>query len=409
MSTSAQDKLCEALARAVTDFGIRGISDPTRLRAALVDLLGADARVMRQEIDAVVAAGAADIPEALRAEGSPDVDALIARVTAHDVPPTLAALAVSAWAKALEPFMSATIEVPSVPAPTIVPLVAPTIVPDEAPAGASEMPGTVLPEGVEEPTGDQHRSRRALVVAVAAVVATMAIAGTAWAVSSGGDSKKVAVVNTTTTTRAKTPTTKKATKKKKTTTTTHSVVTTVAPTTVAPIPQPIPEPQPQPQPIIPTPLPEPTPVPAPQPQPVIPIPVPKPVPVPVPVPVPKPVPTPVPAPKPAPQPVPNGQTQPTAVDIYTSIYSCWTGAQWQSHYLGMTSQLPSGWTYVTTPTGQLTNYGHLAYGTGDYWYQPDSRYGGNYNDAFYYAYKNAQGVWSNWGVAHIAIHASGTC
>ena len=75
----------------------------------------------------------------------------------------------------------------------------------------------------------------------------------------------------------------------------------------------------------------------------------------------------------------------------------------------MTAQLPAGWTYVTTPSGQVTNYGTLGYANSDYWYQPDSRYGGNYNDAFYYSYKNAQGVWSTWGVTHIAISAVGNC
>jgi hypothetical protein len=118
---------------------------------------------------------------------------------------------------------------------------------------------------------------------------------------------------------------------------------------------------------------------------------------------------PVPKPVPSPKPAPDGQTRPAARDIYTSINSCWDGAKWQSHYLGMTAQLPAGWQRVTTPSGKPTNYGYLGYSNSDYWYQPDSRYGGDYNDAFYYSYLAANDVWSEWGITHIAIHAVGTC
>jgi hypothetical protein len=409
MST-AQENLAAALTRALADFGIRGVSDPARLRAALVDLLGAEARVLRPEIDAVVAAATADVPGALLADVPPDGDALIARLTARDVPLPFAAFAVSAWAQALAPFMSTTIEVPSVPtAPTIVPLITPTIVPGASgpvsPGAGTEsmlaLPATVLPP---EELGDFRRgSRRALVLAIAAIVAIVAIAGTAWALSSGGDPKKVAVVNTTST-HAKSPTqttkTRTSTTKKHTPTTRkHTPTTKRAPTTTfTPAPQPQPQPQPEP------------------------VPAPAPAPLPVPAPIPAPAPAPNPVPPPSVQTVPtttkktapptthcSGCTQPVAADIYTSIYSCWDGSQWESHYLGMTAQLPAGWTYVTTPSGQVTNYGTLGYANSDYWYQPDSRYGGNYNDAFYYAYKNAQGVWSTWAVTHIAISAVGTC
>ena len=107
--------------------------------------------------------------------------------------------------------------------------------------------------------------------------------------------------------------------------------------------------------------------------------------------------------------MPSGDTRPTAYDIYTDIYSCWTGSEWEAHYLGMTDQLPSGWTYVTTPQGQATNWGSLGYSNGDYWYQPDSRYGGDYTDEFYYAYKDSDGTWSTWGVTYISIHDEGVC
>jgi len=399
MSSTPYEQLSDALARAVADFGTRGVADPARLRAALVDLLGADARVLREEIEAVIAAANADIPEALRTEASPDVDALIARLTTRNVSPTLAAVAVSAWAKALEPFMSGTIEAPQLPtAPTIVPPVAPTVVPDVTP--------TILPpvEGEVVATSPHGPSRRALILAVAAIVLVIAIAGTAFALTSGGSSKKVALTSSSTTTNAVTPTTRK---KKSVTTTTRRVTTTTAKPAPAPAPSPAPAPTPRFNP-------SPAPAPAPAPQPVSPAPAPQPVVNPQPAPSPTPVPPQQPKPKPSPPPVPPGDQQPTAYDIYTSIYSCWDGAEWQWHYLGMTPQLPAGWQYVTTPVypnSQATNYGTLGYDNNqhDFWYQPDSRYNGNYSDAFYYAYKNSQGVWSTWGITHIAIYDTGDC
>ncbi|HTL84170.1 MAG TPA: hypothetical protein VL856_03250, partial [Acidimicrobiia bacterium] len=167
--------------------------------------------------------------------------------------------------------------------------------------------------------------------------------------------------------------------------------------TPVPTPRPAPAPVPTPAPVVPTPVP------------VVPIPTPSPSPSPAPAPSPKPAPAPSPKPKPAPEPVPSGETRPTAYDIYTTITSCWTGSAWEAHYLGVTDNIPSGWTYVTTPEGQATNYGSLGYSSGDYWYQPDSRYGGDYQDAFYYAYKDANGTWSTWGTVHISIYTDNAC
>jgi hypothetical protein len=410
VSTTPQQQLSDALTRAVTDFGIRGVSDPTRLRAALVDLLGADARVLREEIEAVVMAVQADVPDALRADPPADADALIARLTARNLSPTLAAVAVASWAKALEPFMLGTIEVPNLPAaPTIVPSVLPTIVPDADEVAFAHTIPTVLPTDtdIESSSG---RSRRAMVLAAVAIVLVIAIAGTAWALSSN-DSKDLSVGTVTTTSRATTrrSTTTTVKKKKRPTTTTKKHVTTTTKKVVAPTPIPAPTP-PVVTPPAPTPPvvwpPAPTPPIVTPPQPAPPAPTPSPNPAPKPAPAPAPAPAPKPAP--APEPTTPSQTTPVAAEIDTQITTCWLGDKWDWDYLGVTDQLPAGWTYVTA---QGNHYGRFGYDTtvSDYWYEPDSRYGGTYTDWFWYAYKDSAGVWSTWGKVYVTIYAYNDC
>src|SRR4051812_14004487 len=116
-----QEQLTRALTSVVRDFGVVRASQAPRVRGALVDVLGPDARTLRNEVDAIVAAATVGVPSVLLEQDAPDVDALVARLTARDITPPLATMALAVWISAITPFRDPTLGAISTPAITALP------------------------------------------------------------------------------------------------------------------------------------------------------------------------------------------------------------------------------------------------------------------------------------------------
>lgn len=95
----------EALTRALRDHGRLLAEHPERVRALLSDVLGAQARALRAEIDLVVVASEEDVPRQLLASGGArseaTIDEAVRTLEARGLTTTAATFATIAWASAL--------------------------------------------------------------------------------------------------------------------------------------------------------------------------------------------------------------------------------------------------------------------------------------------------------------------
>lgn len=189
-----RQRVAEALAQVVRDFGRAAATSPSRLHGQLNDVLGEHAMTARAEAAAVVAAAAAGVAGALfeRSVGpGPSDRELIGRLADVGLDTGRGAFAVEAWATALG--------VPGL-APGTVPVAATVIPPDTTvlPPGPPHVIA-VDPTELPQPGGGQSytlgsavvssrrtRPRRQAAIAGAAALAVAVAGGTAWAVLGNG-------------------------------------------------------------------------------------------------------------------------------------------------------------------------------------------------------------------------------
>ncbi len=92
--------LAKALAQAVREVGRTLAKEPRRVQGMVSDVLGADSRTRRAEIDAVVLAAEEGVPEDLLADRI-TVDVALARLRARGLDAAVATFAVEVWRYAL--------------------------------------------------------------------------------------------------------------------------------------------------------------------------------------------------------------------------------------------------------------------------------------------------------------------
>ncbi|MGQ0624146.1 MAG: hypothetical protein ACT4PP_05745 [Sporichthyaceae bacterium] len=108
MRAAEEHRVAAALAQLVSQHGTAPFADPATLRAALGDLLGADAPALRREIKLLTDAAAEGIPAGLAAPASTVLPAgqslghsLTSRLVSIGMEPEAARFAVSAWSTSL--------------------------------------------------------------------------------------------------------------------------------------------------------------------------------------------------------------------------------------------------------------------------------------------------------------------
>ncbi|MEI2778246.1 MAG: hypothetical protein V9G19_20210 [Tetrasphaera sp.] len=146
----ANTRAAEALTEVVSDFGHVVTGSPERLRAALADILGAESREHRAEIDALALAAEEGIPDDA-ADGDPEL--LTARLVARGLTVPVSHWAVHAWRAAIaeSPLVQATVRRSD--------LVDATVMRSDLSADSPvEEPPAVVPS-LKEPPLDVTRSR----------------------------------------------------------------------------------------------------------------------------------------------------------------------------------------------------------------------------------------------------------
>ena len=206
MTRKSQEAVTAALSAVLRDHGWAVAGDAKRLRAALSDVLGADADEHRGVLDSLVVAADEGVVDELREAGREGVESVlpgqVERLAGWGLAPDLAAWAVRAWAAQLPETTLAPQPTPAVawpaeevsvtaePPETWPRVVAPTTLPPASTTPSRVSPAadpvlasadlTVIPESLGQTNGPAHERPRVSgrgAVVVAAVVGVVLVAG----------------------------------------------------------------------------------------------------------------------------------------------------------------------------------------------------------------------------------------
>lgn len=221
--------VAQALAGAVRDGG-RGLAgEPRRVQGMVNDVLGAEGRTRRAEVDAVVLAAEEAIPESLLAN-SITLDQAVESLRARGLDSDIARFAVEVWRYALgmladdaePPSLTNSLRTPTGSAPTDV---GATVHPDAAVVAATSLDD----RPVDRPDDGSSGDRRIGVLVGAGVAVLVLIAAAVLVFGRGGDGDTVALGETTAESSAV------QTRPSQSTVSITSPPTTVAPTVAAPV------------------------------------------------------------------------------------------------------------------------------------------------------------------------------